>query len=106
VFLPHLAFFQKGQLMTEISVRQIGRFRAEEALAAIQAHGDPSEHVVGVIVAQALFMLGAVIVNLQSEEDKTEQRRIYLERIDDVIEELEYERREPDDNSDSNEDSE
>lgn len=74
-----------------IAIPVVGRYRAEEEFAALQSHGDPNEFVVGVIVAQAVYMLAGVIAN-QSDEGAAEQWTILNARIEEVVKELKEER--------------
>ena len=94
------------------SIGALGRMRAAESIAAIHCHNmDPDEEA-GIILAQGLYMIGAV-VSACADEDKEGQMNLVMDRIPDVLEDLkdQFERQQdiadPDDhtNKDSDDDS-
>ena len=69
------------------TIAEIGKFRAAEALAAIQAHTDPIDYCTQITVAQSIYMLAAVLLNVP-EEKKEQQLQLFGERLASALREL------------------
>jgi hypothetical protein len=76
---------------TDNTIGEVGKFRAEESIAAIQSHGYPTATCIAITVAHALYMLGAIASNLDEDEQK-EQLQVYLDRLPFVLEDIKKER--------------
>lgn len=65
-----------------------GKERAAEELAAIHCHDLPNMLMSSVAVAEALYMLGAVVVSLESEDAQDKQLQMFMDRLPEVMKDL------------------
>jgi len=76
---------EKPQTMT---IGDVGKFRAAEAIAAIRVHGRREEEEANLIIAMGLYMIGAIVVGCEEGEPLKTQLGLIEQRLMEVVRDL------------------